>query len=138
MKVTVDFDGVTTKKWFHGSRVVKLKTRTMTERELLAEAGRLRSDATPQALAHDGALVLARQIIALAASPAVRANGKGLGQADKRIAAAYRRMRAKNEHLEKKGLPLRAITSAALCVEAKTNQATAARWLAANVEGTNS
>jgi hypothetical protein len=127
------FDGSQKQRWF--ARVSgggSLAKRSLTEAELVAEALELRPGMTVAQLAHDGALLLARQILFSAKSTSRRATGRNAGAADRRIAEAHRKLVAENARRRAANQPERPITPSTLMSDAKTNFQTARRWLEAH------
>jgi hypothetical protein len=110
-----------------------LAKRAWTEAELVAEALAMRPGMTPSELAHDGAIVLARQILYTTKAAARRATGRNRGAADARIAEAYRKMVAENKRRSAAGQAERPISPSTLMYDAKTNFSTAKRWFEDNV-----
>jgi len=133
VSIKIVFDSVEERRPFITSRAtLGLTRRVFTDRDLITEALRARPDLTLERLAHDGALLLARDIIR---KPLKRTSKSGVnapGAADKRILSALKRIITENVKRRRNGLEERVYTPSTLAVEAKTNPFTAQRWFEQN------
>ena len=132
-KVTIAFNDVERRRHFEATRAKgMLASLSLTDRALVEKALRARPGLTLERLVYDGAIAAAREIVRKANSQAARSAGNAYGIADKRVAAALKRILADNAARRKDGRRLRLITSATLAAEAATAPRTAARWMAEN------
>lgn len=129
-KITVSFDAETKRRFFASSRVEgSLPSRAMTEQELVDEALHAIPGLTLAALAHEGSLRYARELVRRVKSPGQKGSVSRLGAADARIAAAFKRLTSENKARERRGEKLRRLTAFTLAREAATNPKTAQSWL---------
>jgi hypothetical protein len=125
LRVTVSFNAVERNVFFEGAP-------PLTDAELVREALAIRPDLTPHALVRQGALAFARRIAGNTLSPAMRKAPMKLGAADSRIEKAFRQLQNANVERTRAGEPPKPITYSVLATAAKTNPATAKRWIARN------
>lgn len=127
--VTLELNTETTERWFGSSRVESLRKLETTEHGLFSEALRVSPAMTIEQLLRDGAHVYAKRLISLANSPATKKNPRRKGVANKRIARIYNKIQADNVKAREAGASERSVTASTLAVRAKTNIATAQRFL---------
>jgi hypothetical protein len=129
VSVTLALDNVKVQRWFRTSRVESLKTLTSTEYGLLNEVLKAYPEYTIERVIREGTQYYAKRLMALANSADAKRTPRRKGVANNRIAKVYAKMEAANEKARAAGKPVKSLSASSLAVAAKTNIATAQRFL---------
>jgi hypothetical protein len=127
--ITLTIDNAKEQRWFSTSQVESLRKLTFTEWGLLNEVVRLNPEYTVEQVVREGTQYYAKRLIALAKSSDAKSTPRRKGVANKRIAKVYAKMLADNAKATAAGKPAKSLSASTLAVAAKTNMATAQRFL---------
>ena len=127
--ITLTIDNAKEQRWFNTSQVESLRKLTFTEWGLLNEVVRLNPEYTVEQVVREGTQYYAKRLIALAKSADAKSTPRRKGVANKRIAKVYAKMVSDNAKASAAGKPAKSLSASSLAVAAKTNMATAQRFL---------
>jgi hypothetical protein len=129
VSVTLALDNAKVQRWFGTSRVASLRKLTSTEYGLLNEVLKTYPEYTIEQVIREGTQYYAKRLIALANSADAKRTPRRKGVANVRIAKVYAKTEAANVKARAAGKPVKSLSAASLAVAAKTNIATARRFL---------
>lgn len=128
--VMVTFDADNVERWFANSNVESLRKWKGSEAELISEALKLEPSYSLEELIREGSRLIAKRLISIARTEKRATAPRGVkGQADKRLAAAFKKLIRESDSARKRGEAVSEITPYYLADAAETGSRTAKQWL---------